>query len=102
MAGELYTTQDRDEIIEWAQRRQAHAAKVTGVRDDAHNTPEADIGALRLGFPGYASLEQLEPMMWDEWFDQFQQRGLVFAFQRAQADGTPSNYYEIVTTPVDM
>lgn len=96
MAGELFTTQDREEIIEWAENREAHAARVTGAHPGA--TPDDDapeVGALRLGFVGYASPEATEPMTWDAWFEQFEADDLTFAYQRTQADGSPSNYYEI-------
>jgi len=95
MAGELLKTQDRDTIIQWAERRLAHAARVVGVHEAAVGEADADVGEIRLGFPGYASEEALEPMTWDEWFEIFEEEDLTFAYQLTREDGAPSNYYEL-------
>jgi hypothetical protein len=102
MTDKPYITQDRDEIIQWAERRDAHAAKVVGVHPDAADIDEdtqfnPDIGALRLGFPGYASMEQLEPMTWDEWFEAFEEANLQFAYSLWDEDGNPTNDYELTS-----
>jgi hypothetical protein len=92
---EMHTTQDRETIIAWAERRDAHAARVVGVREDAPDA-EVEVGALRIGFPGYASEEQLEPMSWDEWFAVFDDEGWTFGYRETTAKGHPSNEYDLL------
>lgn len=96
MMADMHTTQDRETIIAWAERRNAHAARVVGVHADAPDHAEAQVGALRLGFPGYASTEKLEPMSWDDWFAAFDAQGLTFGYRETTADGTPSNEYALL------
>jgi hypothetical protein len=92
-----FRTQDHETIQEWAERREAFAAKVIGRHPD---TPDDDdfapeVGALRLGFLGYASREQLEPLTWEQFFSVFDAQGLTFAYNEANPDGNPSNDYHI-------
>ena len=96
MTTELMTTQDRETIIGWAERRSAHAARVVGAREDAPDGTEIVVGALRIGFPGYASVEKLEPMSWDAWFEVFTAEGLTFGYRETTTEGTPSNEYALL------
>lgn len=92
----FYQTQDRQTIIAWIERRSAHAAQVVGSHPDADPDFEPSVGALRVGFPGYASNETLEPLSWDAFFERFDERGAVFHYQETDENGNPSNAYQIL------
>lgn len=93
-----HTTQDRDEIIAWAQRRSGYAAVVAGAHPDAADADiDPEIGTLRLGFPGYASEEKLDPISWDEFFETFAAHQAAFYYEDALPDGTTSYRYHIIT-----
>jgi hypothetical protein len=90
-----YATQDRDEIVRWAARRDGFAASVAGAHKDASADAEPDVGALRIGFPGYASEEALEPLSWEAFFEAFYERDLTFYYDDQEPGGTPSYRYHI-------
>ena len=91
----MISTKDRDEILAWAEPREAHAAQVVGKHDQASEDFEPEIGALRLGFLGYASEETTEPLMWDAFFEIFNERDLTFYYREVDDDGNPTNDYRI-------
>lgn len=89
-------TRDHQEIIEWAEERSANAAKVVGVHPDVEDDSiEVEIGALRLSFYGYAGHEKLEPIMWDAFFEVFDEQGLTFVYRNVDDDGDPTNDYHL-------
>lgn len=90
-----HATQDHDEIIAWVQRRSGYAAAVTGAHRHAAADVEPEIGVLRVGFPGYASEEALEPLSWDAFFETFDDSGATFYYYEQEPDGTVSHRYRI-------
>ncbi len=51
-------------------------------------------GVLRLNFPGYGG-RRLKEIGWDEWFETFDSRNLVFLYQEHQRDGAMSNFFKL-------
>lgn len=90
------STQDRDTIINWAMRRSGHAAVVAGAHPDASDDIETDVGALRIGFPGYASEEKLDPISWDDFFEAFNDHAAAFEYEDMLPGGEISYVYRIV------
>lgn len=54
------------------------------------------IGVLRLDFPGYSGEDSLEPISWDEFFDQFDKSHLALIYQEKTAEGESSNFNKLV------
>lgn len=82
---------DRCEIIKWASERGARPARVkrTGGGDD--------VGIIRLDFPGWTGKETLEHISWDDWFKEFDKKGLALIVPDYTADGRPSNFNKLVS-----
>ena len=87
-----HATQDRDTIIAWVEKRSGYAARVIGTHPDAEDDANADVEALRIGFPGYASEERLEPLSWDDFFADF---AGTFYYYETEPDGTMSHRYRM-------
>lgn len=83
-------TTDHDEIRQWAEERGARPTCVRGTGGGA------DIGMLRLDFPGYSGEGKLQEIGWDDWFDKFDQRGLALLYQNTTARGQKSNFNKLV------
>ena len=81
---------DHEEIREWAEERDAQPACVKGTR-------RGDTCLLRLDFPGYTGQDTLEPVDWDEWFEQFDRKKLALLVQDTTASGEPSNFNKLVS-----
>ena len=47
-----------------------------------------------MDFPGYGG-KRLTKIDWDEWFETFDQRNLVFLFQEHKKDGSMSNFFKL-------
>ncbi|MCA9738466.1 MAG: hypothetical protein KC645_12645 [Gemmatimonadetes bacterium] len=75
----------------WAEERDGtpSAVSATHAKDDA--------GILRIDFPDYTGEGALEAITWDEWFDTFDDRDLVFLFQEETAEGELSNFNKLIT-----
>jgi hypothetical protein len=84
-------TTDHQEIRRWAEQRGANPACVRGTGDDA------DIGILRLDFPGYSGQDSLQHITWDEWFRKFDERGLALLHQDSTARGQKSNFNKLIS-----
>ena len=74
---ESKTTTDHDEIRRWAQERGGRPARVKG-------TERGDDG------------DALEPISWEEFFDEFDREGLAFLYQEKTADGQLSRFNKFV------
>lgn len=86
--GQSLATRSHEVIRQWAEERQAVPATVEGTeREDR-------AGVLRLNFPGYGE-GNLKEISWDEWFETFDQRRLVFVFQEHKTDGATSNFFRL-------
>jgi hypothetical protein len=67
MAGDRQTvTTDHDEIRRWAEAQGGRPARVRATGDGDGD----DLGILRIDFPGGAGEEDLEPVSWDESFEE--------------------------------
>jgi hypothetical protein len=87
--GRTLHTRDRTTILRWAEQRDARPATVEG-------TEHGDrLGVLRLDFPGDGG--RLIEVSWDEWFGTFDERGLEFVYQEQKRDGSPSNFFRLVS-----
>lgn len=88
MAARSKKTTDHDEIRKWAEKRGGNPATVERTeRDD-------EAGVLRIEFPtrrgkGKAALA---PISWDEFFEKFDEKNLVFLYQEKTATGRPSRF----------
>lgn len=58
---------------------------------------EEDVGIIRLHFPEFSEEnEKLEPIEWDEWFGEFDQRSLTLLVEDTTAGGSQSNFNKLV------
>lgn len=83
---------DHHEIVRWAQDRGAQPARVKG-------TGRGDAGLIRLEFPKApnANDDKLEPISWDEWFDEFEKKNLALVYEETNASGHKSNFNKLVS-----
>jgi hypothetical protein len=86
--GQTLATRSHDVIRHWADERDAKPATVPGTEH------EGRAGVLRFDFPGFES-RNLEELAWDQWFETFDARNLVFLFQERKADGSQSNFFRL-------
>lgn len=91
--GQSLATRNHDVIRQWAEERQAVPSTVqsTGRNGQA--------GMLKLDFSGYGG-NNLGELTWDEWFETFDERNLVFVYQEHTTDGSMSNFFRL-TNPDD-
>jgi hypothetical protein len=84
-------TTDHDTIRRWAEERGAHPAhvKATGGK--------GDVGIIRLDFPGYSGEDSLEPISWDDFFEEFDKKGLALVYEETTAAGAKSNFNKLVS-----
>lgn len=86
--GQSLATRSHEVIQRWAEERGAKPATVPDTG------PEDSIGVLRFNFPGYGG-QSLQEISWDEWFQPFDERQLVFLYQERKADGNQSNFFRL-------
>lgn len=69
------TTTDHDTIKKWVEARGGHPAHVkrTGGR--------ADLGIIRIDYPGFSCEQTLEEISWEQFFDAFEKNSLAFVYQ---------------------
>ena len=84
------TTQDHAEIRRWCEARGGKPSHVKGTGNSK------DVGLLRIDFPGYSGEGTLEPISWDDFFREFDERGLAFVYQEKTAEGKQSNFNKLV------
>lgn len=90
MAAKRYLTRDHDTIRRWAEERDGTPSTVASTHTDD------DAGIIRLDFPGYSGEGSLEAISWDEWFEKFDESGLVLLFQEETSDGQKSNFNKLI------
>ena len=77
-------TQDHDVIRRWAERRNAEPATGEATASGPATIDVNDGGAgIRFNFPG---VQRFRPIMWDEWFDNFDRHDLLFVYEEEVAD----------------
>lgn len=84
-------TTDHEEIKNWVESRGGHPASVKRTREGDGS------GILRIDFPGYEGGGSLEPISWEEFFEQFESRKLAFLYQEKTASGEVSRFNKIVS-----
>jgi hypothetical protein len=86
------TTQDHDEIRQWAESRGAIPAEV------ASTDTKGQTGILRIEFPKAknANDSALKEISWEEFFEKFDASGLALVYQELTADGEQSNFNKLI------
>lgn len=74
--------------MHWAKERDAKPATIPGTEHGGRP------GVLRFNFPGYGG-QEIKEISWEEWFQPFDERQLVFVFQEHRKDGTQSNFFRL-------
>jgi hypothetical protein len=88
-------TRDHELIRRWASKHDAEPA--TGERTPSgEGTVDVNDGGagIRFNFP---AVSRFRPIVWDEWFDNFDKHGLVFVFDRDTPGRRASYRYRLVT-----
>jgi hypothetical protein len=88
--GAAKTTQDHEQIRQWAESRGGKPACVAG-------TESKNSCLLRIDMPGGAGADKLQELEWDEFFDRFDRNGLVFLYQDKTKGGGTSRFNKFVT-----
>ncbi len=86
--GETLVTRNHDVIRRWAEERQAKPATVEGTEH------EGRAGVLRFDFPG-GDGGRLQEISWDDWFETFDERDLVFLYEEDLKSGQQSNFFRL-------
>lgn len=90
--GQTLATRTHDVIMAWANARGAKPATVRGTEHGGRT------GVLRLRFPGDGGNDLVE-IGWDEWFEPFDARQLVFLFREHEASGERSDFFNLEHAP---
>lgn len=92
MTSETKTTINHEIIKSWAENRNGKPATIA---------PEGMVGILKIDFPGFdQGEEKFRQITWDEFFEELEKKQLAFLFIEQKADGTKSNYYQLVKRAV--
>jgi hypothetical protein len=86
---------EAEEIRRWAEDRGAKPACVKGT------VGGSDVGMIRLDFPGYSGAESLQPISWDDWFEEFEEKDLALIVQETTASGEKSHFNKLVSRETD-
>ena len=82
---------DPEEIRRWAEERGAKPTCVKGTGGGE------DVGMIRLDFPGFSGAESLQPISWDDWFEEFEEKDLALIVQETTSSGEKSNFNKLVS-----
>src|ERR671938_1717511 len=85
------TLTDHEEIRQWAEARggrPAHVKRTGG---------EADVGMIRIDFPGYSGEESLEPISWEQWFEKFEEKDLALVVENQPPEGDKARFNKLVS-----
>src|SRR5438067_9192701 len=74
-SGAAQVTTDHEQIRQWVEQRGGRPACVKGTGG------RGDPGMLRVDYPGFSGEETLQPIDWDEFFEQFEANNLAFLYQ---------------------
>jgi hypothetical protein len=83
----LRMTVDHAQIQEWVEERGGRPAIFNG------EVIEDQDGVLRIDFHEHTAGQTLEPISWQEFFEQFEQQGLAFVYQDETSGDVPSRYF---------
>jgi hypothetical protein len=86
--GQSLATRTHEVIKAWAEARKAKPATVPGTEKGGRP------GVLRFDFPDYGG-KDLQEIGWEDWFEPFDERNLVFLFQEHTSDGNQSNFFRL-------
>jgi hypothetical protein len=86
--GQSLATRSHEVIMHWAQERDAKPATIPGTEHGGR------AGVLRFNFPGYGG-QEIKEIAWEEWFQPFDERQLVFVFQEHRKNGSQSNFFRL-------
>lgn len=81
-------TQDHEEIQRWVEQRGGEPAVVKETENN-----DAGAGVLRIKFD--PAEDDLEPISWEEFFETFDERGLIFLYQE-ESNGNGSRFFKVV------
>ena len=86
------TTQDHEEIQQWAERRGAKPGEV------ASTEQKGGPGILRIMFPKapHHNDGALKEISWDDFFEKFDASGLALVYQEVTAEGAESNFNKLI------
>lgn len=86
------TTQDHDEIRQWAEARGGKPADVASTEKNGQT------GIIRIEFPGAVNANDsaLKEISWDEFFEKFDASGLALVYQEQTAEGATSNFNKLI------
>jgi hypothetical protein len=86
--GATLATRSREVVEDWARRRGGEPAAATRGDDGRPRV-------LRFDFEGGPDKggRELEHISWDEWWQTFEDRNLVFVYQEKKSDGNDSNFF---------
>lgn len=88
-------TRDHEVIRRWADRHGAVPA--TGERTASGDRTTASVNdgdaGIRFNFPGFAPFR---PIVWEEWFENFDRHSLTFVYEQDAADGARRHTYRLV------
>ena len=87
---ESKSTRQLAEIRHWVEERKGKPARI---RKEGQKRGE---GVLRIDFPGYTSLDDLEMISWGEWYDIFMKKHLAFLYQEKTKEGGESRFFKLV------
>ncbi|GAA4455728.1 hypothetical protein GCM10023170_049240 [Phytohabitans houttuyneae] len=87
--GRSLVTTGHEVIRQWAERRDAAPATISGTEHDER------AGVLTFDFPLGDSGERLYQISWDDWFRTFDERHLNFIYQEERSDGRQSNFFRL-------
>lgn len=86
------TTQDHEEIKQWAEARGAKPCEVASTHSGNQT------GILRFEFPDapHHNDAALQEISWDEFFEKFDANGLELIYQDVTAEGAQSNFNKLI------
>jgi hypothetical protein len=84
-------TIDHDEIRSWVEQRGGYPAHVK------RGSSKADLGVLRIDFPGYSGEDSLERVDWERWFAAFEQNELAFLHQDETEGDQVSRFSKLIS-----
>lgn len=86
------TTQDHDEIRNWAEARGAKPAEVASTEQNG------ETGILRIEFPKAKNHNDsnLKEISWDEFFEKFDRSDLALVYQDVTKEGAESNFNKLI------